>query len=133
MQAVEDFVDDLPREERLITRRLRTLILETDPAIKEKLSYGVPYFSRNRRLFFLWPGSHPGLSKDKDRDQPHVTMGFCYGNLLSNEQGMLIRDGRKQVYTIQFSSLADIRERQVTEVITEAVINDQQFFTKRKR
>lgn len=133
MRNVEDFIDELPNDERLITQRLRLLILDADPRIKEKLSYGVPYFSRHRRLFFLWPASKPGLKKESNRPLSKVTMGFCYGNLLSDEEGVLLRDGRKQVYTIEFSSSADINERQLSEIIAETLMVDEQFFRKPRR
>lgn len=112
MRAIEDFIDDLSDDnERRISRRLRTLILDADPRITEKLSYGVPYFSRYRRLFFLWPASQSGLRKHTNRPSPKVTLGFCCGNLLSHAQGVLIQDGRKQVYTTEFYSPADINEK----------------------
>lgn len=133
MQDVEDFIDELPHDERRITQRLRLLILDADPRIRQKLSYGVPYFFRHRRLFFLWPASKPGLKKDSNRPRCKVTMGFCYGNLLSDEEGILLRDGLKQVYTIEFSSSAEINERQLSEIIAEALLVDEQFFRKPRR
>ena len=130
MRAIEDFIDDLPDDnERRISRQLRTLILDAEPRITEKLSYGVPYFLRYRRLFFLWPASQSGL-KHPNRPSPKVTLGFCYGNLLSNAQGILMQDGRKQVYITEFSSPADINEKQLAEIITEAIAVDQHFFGK---
>ena len=53
MRDVQEFIEGLAADERIIVKRLRHLILDTDPRIVEKLSYGVPYFFRNRRLFFL--------------------------------------------------------------------------------
>jgi hypothetical protein len=57
MREVQEYIEGLAADERIILKRLRDLILDTDPRIVEKLSYGVPYFFRNRRLFFLWPAS----------------------------------------------------------------------------
>jgi hypothetical protein len=129
MQDVQDFIESLPKDERLILTHLRSLILLAEPRVKEKLSYGVPYFYRNRRLFFLWPASALPNSQGA---RCKVTLGFCYGNLLSNDQGILRRNGRKQVVTVGFSSLRDINDSQISEIIREAVMVDAQFFKKVK-
>src|SRR5687767_7311551 len=100
MREVQDFIDGLAADERIIVKRLRDLIVDADPRIVEKLSYGVPYFFRNRRLFFLWPASALPYSAAKKVITPKVTMGFCYGKLLSNDQGLLRRGNRKQVFTM---------------------------------
>ena len=129
MQDVQDFIESLPKDERLIVRHLRHLILLAEPRVNEKLSYGVPYFSRNRRLFFLWPASALPYAKESTCK---VTLGFCYGNLLSNDQGILRREGRKQVFTVGFSALPDVNDSQISEILREAVMVDAQFFQKPK-
>ena len=58
-------------------------------------------------------------------------MGFCYGNLLSNDQGLLQQENRKQVSTISINTLADINERLLREIVNEALIADAQFFSKK--
>jgi hypothetical protein len=124
---VEDFIANLPTDERVIVARLRALLFEAEPRFREKLSYGVPYFSRNRRVCFLWPSSAPlGPTMAK------VSFGFCYANLLSNVQGLLQSEGRKQVHIVRFSSIAEINEKLLLEVIREALIVDELFLSKRK-
>lgn len=132
MQEIEEFIENLPGDEKVILKRLRALILQAEPRITEKLSYGVPYFSRNRRLFFLWPASAIPCLHQKDPAPPKVTLGFAYGNLLSNDQGLLISERRKQVFTIPFFSQTAIDERLLTEVINEAILVDEQFFGRKK-
>ena len=44
MREVQEFIEGLAADERIIVKRLRDLILDADPRIVEKLSYGVPYF-----------------------------------------------------------------------------------------
>jgi hypothetical protein len=133
MRDVEDFIADLTGDEKLIVRRLRALILDTDPRLQEKLSYGVPYFFHYRRICFLWPVSHlPCNYPISSPTDPMVTFGLCYGNLLSNEQGLLLREGRKQVYVIKYSSVKEINEQAVREIIQEAVLVDETFKNKRK-
>jgi hypothetical protein len=130
MQDIEAFIDDLPKDEQVILKRLRALILQTDPRIREKLSYGVPYFARHRRLFFLWPASAVPCPDHRIQapPPPKVTLGFCYGNLLSNVQGFLSPEGRKQVYTLGVSSLTQIDEQLLCEIFYEAILVDDQFF-----
>ena len=124
---VEDFIANLPKDERIIVTRLRALLFEAEPRFREKLSYGVPYFSRNRRVCFLWPSSAPlGPAIAK------VSFGFCYANQLSNAQGLLQSEGRKQVHIIRFSSLSEINEKLLLEIIQEALIVDELFRPKRK-
>ena len=124
---VNDFIINLPKEERIIVSRLRDLLFETEPRFREKLSYGVPYFSRNRRVCFIWPASAPlGPTNAK------VSFGFCYANLLSNVQGLLLKEGRKQVYIARFSSINEIDEKLLLEIIQEALMVDDLHFQKKK-
>lgn len=128
MDEVEHFILQLEPGERTIVQRLRSLILDSDPRIREKLSYGVPYFFHHRRICFLWPVSHYPCSEEKRKTYPEkVQMGFCYGNLLSNDQRLLRSDGRKQVYTIMFSSLSEIDDRAIREIVAEAILVDDGF------
>jgi len=119
MESVEDFILNLPSDERAMVSTLRTLLYDVDPRFREKLSYGVPYYSRNRRVCFIWPASAPQGPK-----MAKVSFGFCYGNMLSNEHNILLSEGRKQVYIVRFSSLKDIDERILQELILEAILVD---------
>ena len=127
MQEIEDFIENLPRDEKVILERLRALIFGAEPRLTEKFSYGVPYYSRKRRLFFIWPASAGPVGSENKRT-PKVTLGFCYGNLLSNDQGLLVKDGRKQVFTIPFSHPDEIADGVISEILNEAILVDQQFF-----
>ena len=131
MREVQEYIEGLAADERIIVKRLRDLILDTDPRIVERLSYGVPYFFRNRRLFFLWPASALPYSTAGKMVTPKVTMGFCYGHLLSNDQGLLQKGNRKQVFTISVNTLADINEALLRQVVNEALIADAAFFPKK--
>lgn len=128
MQSVEDFIASLTGTEKLLVRRLRSLILETEPRLQEKLSYGVPYFFHRRRICFLWPSSCIPCSESRPVPvHGEVTLGLCYGNLLSNAQGLLLKEDRKQVYVIKFSALSQVDEQAVREIIQEAVLLDEEF------
>jgi uncharacterized protein YdhG (YjbR/CyaY superfamily) len=127
MQDVENLITELPPDERVITKRLRSIILDSDPRIQEKLSYGVPYFFHNRRICFVWPASCQPYPTGKASPAEKVTLGFCYGNLLSNDQGVLIKENRKQVYLIKYKSPAEIDEQIVREILQEAIMVDESF------
>ncbi|MEX1241296.1 MAG: DUF1801 domain-containing protein [Cyclobacteriaceae bacterium] len=133
MQDVEEFIENLPRDEQVIFKRLRGLIFQAEPQITEKLNYGVPYYSRHKRLFFLWPASAVPCGYKHNTPPPKVTLGFCYGNLLSNAQRLLMSEGRKQVYTINISSLANVNERLLSEILFEAILVDEQLYKKKMK
>lgn len=134
MRNVEDFISELTGNEKLLVRRLRSLILETEPRLQEKLSYGVPYFFHHRRICFLWPSSCiPGSESRPVPVHGEVTLGLCYGNLLSNAQGLLLKEGRKQVYVIKFSATDQIDEQALREIIQEAVLVDEEFKKKNNK
>ena len=126
MQDIDELVSNLPKVEQTILKTLRNLILDADPRIQERQSYGVPYYFRKRRIFFLWPAS--ALPSGGAKKTSKVTMGFCYGNLLSNEQNLLQGENRKQVFTIPFASITQINERVLVEIINEAILVDEKFF-----
>ena len=132
MQEVEDLIASLPKDERIIAKRLRSIILDTDPHLQERLSYGVPYFFHHRRICFLWPTSLVPCGFTKPVEEK-VTLGLCYGNLLSNEQGLLIADNRKQVYIIKFSDPSQINDQAIREIIQEAVLVDEEFGKNKKK
>jgi hypothetical protein len=123
-----EFARSLPREERIISERLRNLILETDPKLVEKYNYWVPYYVRNKMVCFIWPVSAANAPKAKNQklDDTIVSLGFCYGNKLSNSQGLLLSEGRKQVYIVRLKSSKhlDQIENQIRELVMEAVLLD---------
>jgi hypothetical protein len=124
-----DFAWALPQEERLIFQYLRNLILETEPRLQEKMNYGVPYFVRNRMVCFIWPVSAPNAptAKNQTLNDTIVSLGFCHGNKLSNEQVILLSEGRKQVYIVRLRSMDELRmlEKPITEILQEAILLDE--------
>lgn len=124
-----DFAAALPREERLVFQFLHHLILEVEPRLVEKVNYGVPYFSRHKRVCFIWPVSAPNAPTAKNQTWHNtiVSLGFCYGNLLSNHQNLLLSEGRKQVYIVRLKSLAQAKslEQEIREIVLESVLLDE--------
>lgn len=128
IEDIDEFLAGLPREEQVITKFLRSIILDCDPHIQEKLAYGVPYFFRNRRICFIWPHSAPYGPKDT-----LVSLGFCYGYQLSNEQNILLKEGRTQVSIVKYASLSSINQKTVHEILQEALLVDDLPFHELKK
>lgn len=135
-QSVEEVLSVLLPWERKIVHCLRTLVLECLPKATEKLSYGVPFYSRNRMICFIWPPSitwDPQQLKKKEANLAKgVTLGFCQGNKMSNEDDALLAEGRKQVYCMYFKTLSEIDEAQIRALLFEAELVDERFKKKRK-
>ena len=51
---------------------------------------------------------------------------------MSNEDGVLKAEGRKQVYVMYFRSIKDVDESQVRALLFEAAMIDDQFRKKKK-
>ena len=119
--SIDDFLDYIPKHERLIVNYLRTLILKAIPNAKEKLAYNVPYYYRNSRICFIWPSSVPWGKVALDG----VQLGFCNGYLMSDELNFLEKGNRKQVYTKTFHKLDEIDNAIITAYLLEALDIDE--------
>ena len=126
MKGYEDFYYNLPEKEKQIVSALRNIILEVAPNLTEKLAYKVPYYYQYYRVCFIWPASvKPGPKFG-------VVMGFCKGYLLSNDQGLLEKENRKEVYMIPFHSVKEINKTAIREILIEALMLDKEL-SKNKR
>jgi hypothetical protein len=134
---IDQMITRLPRHEQVLVKRLRALVMECIPKATEKAYYdmGIPFYTRHRLICFIWPPSvvwEPGPS-DKKRKEKGVSLGFNQGHLMSNEDGALLAEGRKQVYVMYFKKPEDIDEAQVKALLYEAALIDEQFARKKKR
>lgn len=127
----------LPKVEQAMVKRLRTLILECLPFAEEKEYYGegVPFYTHHRMICFIWPASVVWGPKKKSTSQktPEVSLGFCQGNLMANEDGILQAEGRKQVYVVYFHSLGEISDDKVRALLFEAGMIDDAFGERKKQ
>ena len=131
--SVDEVILNLPRNEQVIVKHLRSLILETLPHVTEKNSYGVPFYTRNRMMLFIWPPSVYWGPKKEQLSSKGVTLGFSQGYLMSNDEGTLLAEGRKQVYCMYFNKLKEINDEQLRALFFEADMIDQQFKKKKKK
>jgi hypothetical protein len=135
---VDEMVAVLPRDERVLVNRLRALVTECLPKAEEKAYYGmgVPFYKHNRLICFIWPPSVFWGSNRKSKEPRNpkgVTLGFCQGNRMSNEDGALLAEGRKQVYVLYIKSMKELDENQVKALLFEAGMVDEEFSKKKKR
>ena len=134
---IDQMIATLPRNEQVLVKRLRALVMECIPQATEKAYYdwSIPFYTRNRLICFIWPPSvswEPGASHEKQKSKG-VTLGFNQGNLMSNEDGVLLAEGRKQVYVMYFKDPDDIDEAQVRALLFEAAMIDEQFVKRKKK
>ena len=128
VKTVEEMILSLPRNEAAIVTRLRSLVFECLPLATEKPYYGigVPYYSRHRQICYIFPSSALYGAEDK-KHKKNVTLGFCQGNKMFDENNVLKVEGRKQVRVMYFSSLREIDEDQVRALMFEASMIDDSF------
>jgi hypothetical protein len=116
IKSLVQLFDLLPENERIIVDVLRQIIVSHVPGCKEKISYNVPYFYRNRGLCFTWPASIPrgGIKEG-------VLLGFWYGNRLNDMDHYLSHGTNKQIFYKIYHSPEEIEEAPVLKLLDEAV------------
>ena len=138
---IDQLIAALPRNEQGLVKRLRALVTECIPQAVEKAYEGLcmPFYTRNRLICFIWPPSVIWEPNDSPpsrglparqtglRQARGVILGFNQGKLMSNEDGVLLAEGRKQVYMMYFRKLVDINEQRVRALLFEAAMIDEQF------
>ncbi|AYB33245.1 DUF1801 domain-containing protein [Chryseolinea soli] len=126
-KTVDEILPDLPRREQVLVKRLRYLVLECLPFATEKLVYGVPFYSQNRLICFIWPPSISWGKKKESYLEKGVTLGFCQGNLMANPDGLLLAENRKQVYCMYFKTLKEVDDNKIKALLYEADMIDGTF------
>jgi hypothetical protein len=129
-KSVEDALQAIPRSERVIVERLRSLVRECLPKAEEHGYYGmgVPFYRHNRLICFIWPPSiNWGPKDNRGHLEKGVSLGFNQGNLMSNDEGVLLAEGRKQVYCMYFKTPSDIDEPLIRSLLYEAEMIDDSF------
>ena len=130
-KTVDEAIGDLPKEEQVIVKRLRSLILDCLPMATENID-GVIFYSRHRIICFIWPPSFYLGTKKPAVTREEVTLGFQYGNLMANEEGLLLKGNRKQVYCLYFKSVKEINDEQIRPLLFDAELVDEGFGKKKR-
>jgi hypothetical protein len=89
-------------------------ILTKELNLTEKIRFKIPFYYGRSWICYLNP------IKDKK-----IEFAFVLGNELSNYQGLLENKGRKQVYSIRVEKIADIPQKEINEMIQEAILLDE--------
>jgi len=115
-RSTDDFLEFLEGPEKLITEELRRITLSALPDIQERLSYNVPFYSRFKRICYIWPASIPwGGLKSGDG----VAFGFCQGDKIRHG-GYLETGTRKYVRIRRYQSLKEIDSALLVDLLAEA-------------
>jgi hypothetical protein len=136
-KSFEELLLGLPRKEQTIINRLRSLITECIPNATEHIydDVDIPFYRHHRLICFIWPASISWQSNrtSETLNEKGTSLGFNQGYLMSNENGVLHAEGRKQVFMMYFKSIKDLDENLVRALLFEAAMIDEQFGKKKKK
>ncbi|WP_197493959.1 DUF1801 domain-containing protein [Lewinella sp. 4G2] len=79
-QVLDEFYQRLPENQQVIALVLRELIHETLPEVKEKISWGSPFFNGKRNICYLWVPS-------KKNPNNAGELGICFNYAPDIEHG----------------------------------------------
>ncbi len=113
MSEVEDYIYSREDNQQELLFYFHNL-LTSFPGVTSKIRFRIPFYYQKTWVCYLNPLKNSGIS-----------LCFLRGYELSNEQGLLESKGRKQVTSIDFSSVDDIPEKEVREIINEALLLDE--------
>lgn len=123
MKTAEDFIYSCTNEnQKEILQYLHDYFLSF-PEVEDKIRFKIPFYFRKSWICYLNPIKNDGIE-----------LAFTRGNELSNDQGLLLDKGRKQIRGIEFFSRKDIPIEIVGEIFQEALILDETipYTSKRK-
>lgn len=121
MANVEDFINQLENEQKEVMLYFHELLAH-QLELEDKIRFKIPFYYHKSWVCYLNPIKNNA-----------VELAFLYGKELSNQQGLLQANGRKQVAGITFSKVEDIPRDQVYEIIQEALMLDEMKYNQRKR
>lgn len=105
-EKVENYIEKQKSPQKAICNKLREIILKTFPNINEEMKMGVPWYEDKYYIVAL-----------KD----HVNLGLSLEGL-SKEEIKLFQGGGKTMKHISISSIQEIDERKIVELL-ELVIS----------
>jgi hypothetical protein len=109
MNAVENFILSVDDERRDMVLYLHHLFTDR-LGLKPKLRYGLPFYDARKWICYLNPKKKGGLE-----------LVFLDGQALEDPSGLLDSTGRKRVSGVTFYSLKDIPEKEIIELVEDAV------------
>ena len=121
---VETFIEDAHNQHIVsLLYAAKQLLEDSIPNVQLLIKWRVP--------FFMYHGHFCYLNKHKD----YITIGFFYGNQLSNVQQKLYgeSEGLKQVRCLKFYELEQLYSDEVLEILAEAMMVNEENLKKKKR
>lgn len=100
-KEVDDYIEKQKSPQKEICQRLRQIILETFPEIKEEMKLGVPWYEGKYYIVAL-----------KD----HVNLGFSLKSLAKKETELFEGSGKTMKH-IKIRSSDEINEEQITKLL----------------
>lgn len=118
---LDELYDSLPDNERLTASVLRDIIRTTLPRVREKKSYGAPFYFGRRALCYVWPAS---ITWGGKRQGTGVNLGFHRARGLDHG-GRLAFGKRKDIGQCTFDAAEEIDVVWVTDMLQQAWALDQ--------
>lgn len=113
MQTLEGFINSFEGDQHELLHYFHDLLISF-PGVSYKIRYKIPFYDQNTWVCYLNP-----VKPNK------IALCFLRGYELSNEQGILESKGRKQVLSIEFSTVDEIPKKEIYEIIKEALFLDE--------
>lgn len=110
----EEYIDNLDEELKKIAEYLHELMMSF-PGVKTKIRYGIPFYDINHWIVYISPFKTGGIE-----------FAFVRGSELNDDNNILEARGRKMVKSIIINSMKDIKEKELNELILEAIILDKE-------
>lgn len=110
---VDEYIHLQSPQNQLILRWLRQLLLVSSPSIREKISWGVPFYYCHGYLCYLNP---------LKTQTGGVDLAFLRGTEMTDEAGLLQTRQRKTVRSLVIRAVNDPDEEQVMTYIQEAIL-----------
>ena len=120
---VSDYILRQSPNQQAILTRLRGIILKAADGIEEKFSFKIPFY------YYCGWMCYATIERKTD----HVYIAFIRGFELSNEQGILEAKGRTMVKSITYSSVKEIDEEALLNILHEAMLLNEMHFKKKKK
>ena len=99
IEAVDQYIIDLPKNIQDITVALREIILDSSPELIEEFKWSMPNYSYNGLVCYL------------QSSKKHVNLGFHKGNeLLEKDRNQLLQGTGKTMRHIRITKIEDIQQ-----------------------
>ncbi|SES20443.1 DUF1801 domain-containing protein [Psychrobacillus sp. OK032] len=110
VEVVDQYILDLPDDIQNITTKLRKIILNSSPKLKEEYKWSMPNYAYNGLVCYL------------QASKKHVNLGFQRGNeLLEKDTNKLLQGTGKTMRHIRIKNMEDIQSGAFTSLIKEAL------------